>query len=450
MKKLSIIISLAAICGSLCAQAQDISLKECLEMGANNDVGLRNARLDVLAAKEQQAEARWEYVPRVSLSGFGYYALNPLLRITVKDVIGNSDAANEINNSIQNFAQENGIRSVYTTLKQGWAASAVMIQPLYTGGRIFNGNKLANLGVEAAGIQSRLKEKESSRNIEKKYWTAVSLQEKQLTLSQAQALLDSLYKDASNAFEAGLIVENDLRQVEEKMDELKSAGIKLRGGLRLAKMDLFNSIGYEYSILGLDSLHFSDSIDSLQSPSYYIVEDSELPVCDESRLLALKVQAEQLEKKMAVGENLPQVMVGASYGYNNIQGKPLPTTNGVGFVSVQIPITDIGKAAHKAKRYNYQIEKAQNEKEYLDAQLVLRRQMYMLSMQTAWEELQLSEAKAANAVSRAIRAESEYKAGRSTVSEWLKAELDSRTASEDYINRCIDYRNAVRDYLDCL
>ncbi|MBP9998342.1 MAG: TolC family protein, partial [Bacteroidales bacterium] len=287
-------------------------------------------------------------------------------------------------------------------------------------------------------------------NIEKKYWTAVSLQEKQLTLSQAQSLLDSLYKDASNAFEAGLIVENDLRQVEEKMDELKSAGIKLRGGLRLAKMDLFNAIGYEYSILGLDSLHFSDSIDSLQSPSYYIVEDSELPVCDESRLLALKVQAEQLEKKMAVGENLPQVMVGASYGYNNIQGKPLPTTNGVGFVSVQIPITDIGKAAHKAKRYNYQIEKAQNEKEYLDAQLVLRRQMYMLSMQTAWEELQLSEAKAANAVSRAIRAESEYKAGRSTVSEWLKAELDSRTASEDYINRCIDYRNTVREYLDCL
>ena len=110
----------------------------------------------------------------------------------------------------------------------------------------------------------------------------------------------------------------------------------------------------------------------------------------------------------------------------------------------------LARNIYKAKRYDYRIEKARNEKEYLDNQLILRRHMFMLGMQTAWEELQLSEARAANAISRAIRAEADYKAGRSALSEWLKAELDSRTAAEDYINRCIDYRNAVREYQDCL
>lgn len=450
MKKFNLTILAFISCLIAGAQERNISLRECLDLSAENNTDLKNTQIDVLAAQEQLAEAQWEYVPRLSLNSFGYYALNPLLRITVKDVIGNSDAANNINNLIQNFARENGIRSVYSSFRNGYGASAVIIQPLYTGGRISNGNKLARLGVEAAKLQYIIKKKESSRETERKYWFAVSLQEKYKTLNQARSLLDTLYKDAANAYEAGLIVENDLLQIEEKTAELKAAETKLKGGLRLAKMDLFNSIGYKYSFLELDSTVFSDKIDSLSAPSAYMIEEGGLTASEESRLLDLKVQASLLEKKMAVGESLPQVMLGASYGYNDIQGNSSPKGNGIGFVTVQIPITDLGKAAHKAKRYDYQIQKAINEKEYLNSQLELRRHMKMLEMQTVWEELVLSEAKAANRESQVFRAEAEYKAGRCPVSDWLKAELEMRTASEDYINCCINYRNAVRNYLDVL
>ena len=153
---------------------------------------------------------------------------------------------------------------------------------------------------------------------------------------------------------------------------------------------------------------------------------------------------------MSVGESLPQLMVGANYSYGNVMGNSSMRNNLVGFVSLQIPITDLGKAAHRAKRLDNEIEKARNERDYLDAQLLLRRQMLQLEMETAWEALLLAKDRAAAAGEDAVRAEADYRSGRSVLSDWLRSELDLRTARENVINSQIDYRSAVRAYRDAL
>lgn len=48
---------------------------------------------------------------------------------------------------------------------------------------------------------------------------------------------------------------------------------------------------------------------------------------------------------MALGEALPQVMLGASYGYSYLTEKS--KWNGVAFVTVKVPITDWGKISKK-------------------------------------------------------------------------------------------------------
>ena len=150
------------------AAAQSLSLEDCLRMASENDPYLRNARLDTRAAQLRKQEAFCEYFPAVSLNAMGFHAVNPLLRIGVGDVLGNSDAANNIKNYVNTVAPMYGIKPVYETLQFGYGATLGLTQPIYAGGRIVNGNRLARLGIEAARLQEGLQEKKTALEVEKK------------------------------------------------------------------------------------------------------------------------------------------------------------------------------------------------------------------------------------------------------------------------------------------
>ncbi|MDY6418882.1 MAG: TolC family protein, partial [Bacteroidales bacterium] len=203
-----------------------VTLAECQELAAEHDPNIRAAQFDLQAALAQRAEARWEYVPRVSLNAAGYYALNPLIYITPQDILGGY-WADVLSQLVTDMANQIGVNPWYAGFKSGWAASAMVLQPVYAGGRIVNGNRLASLGVQAGELQLSLKRRESAASVEEKYRLGVSLQEKMQTLAQAGQLLDSLERDASAAVAAGLIADTDLLQVRVRQRELASGRVQL-------------------------------------------------------------------------------------------------------------------------------------------------------------------------------------------------------------------------------
>ena len=419
------------------------SLEQCLDMSGRNNPYLRNSRLDISSAKAQKSEAVWSYFPDVNINGLSFHAINPMLNITLTDVLGTSDAAWNIRNAVSDWAYQNGIKPEYSMFKYGFMGMATAIQPLYAGGRVVNGNRLASVGVEAAELQLAMKERDTREDVEKKYWLVVSLQEKQKTLQAGKRLLDSLYKDVLSARNAGLALESDVEMVTLKRKELAAAEVKLRGGLRLAKINLFNSIGVNCTFREIDSMAFTDRIDILEDPAKTIASISEkVPV--ESRLMNVNLEAKHLEKRMAIGEYLPEVGLGYSYGYSDIQGSYAGGKfNGIAFASVKIPITGLGKMIFKAKRYENEVRKVQNEKEYIDSQLELRRQKMFLDLETAYEDALVAEDALKSARGAETRIRADYEAGMATLSDLLKAELDVRTADEEYIDKCIEYRAAL-------
>lgn len=441
MRRFPILIFLL-ICTALPAQEM-LSLQDCLDMGEVNNTHVRNSRLDILSARARKSELMWEYFPTVSLNGIGYYAQNPLLKITPKDILGTSDLAWEINRLYTDFANEYGLKTNFSAFQKGYTVAAIATQPIYAGGRIVNGNRLAAIGVEASELQSAIKLRDTREEIENKYWLALSLQEKMITLGKAESVLDSLYRFVLSAREAGLVVESDVSQVSRKRSELASGKVRLSGGLKLAKMDLFNAIGLKYEYLKLDDYVLSESIGE-PGQDHEVGEES--GVAAESRLLEMQEQAARLEKKVYVGEYLPEVGVGLSYGYGNIQGRDNGLFNGVGFVSVKIPLTGIGKAAARAKRYDYAIEKAGNEREYLEGRLELQRHKLYLDIETARSQAEVSKEALKDAEAALKRCSADYKAGRIAVSDLLQAELECRTATERHIDDCMEYRKAVGAY----
>lgn len=454
------IIMVSLLLPLLCyGQQTTLSVEDCRRMAGTNDPYVRNAQLDVLAAKAQKSEALAAYFPTVSATAVGFHALNPLIKIGLNDILGNSDAANNIKNQINQTAPLYGLPTSYEAMQFGYGATVSVMQPLFAGGRIVNGNRLASLGVEAAQLQEQMQGKATADQVEEKYWLVVSLDEKAVTLAKANELLDTLYKDAESAHSAGLLTDSEMLQVKLKMSELRSKGIQLKGGVRLAKMDLFNAIGVEYSAVPgglvnsegrllpyIDDIVLTDRIDTLLGPENYYVPEEELAArTEESRLLSLQVEAKELEKKMAMGEAMPQVGVGAMYGY----GKYISDASGNGavYAMVKIPLSDWGKTSQKMKRLEYQAQKARNEQDYLEAQLILRARQRWIALTTAWEQYGVAKETVDFARREVEKLEANFRAGLIPLSELLQSQTSLRQSEDAMIDSAIAYRNALSEYL---
>lgn len=440
-------MALAAVSGLCAAQNRCITLQDCLESAQGSDPYVKNAALDVESATAMKKEAFVNYLPKLSLSGYGYKAIDPLINIGLEDLLGSSEAAFNAKYYLETVAGLGGIDTQWAFLGSGFGAVVSAAQPLYAGGRIVNGNALAALGVEAARLKGKLAERESADKIEEKYWLAESLAEKKKALAQAVSFLESVRKDVLAAKDAGLASEADLMQVLVKKKEIDQQMQKLLRGEKLAKMDLFNAAGIEYRFLELDSISLTSGFDSLQDPqAYYMDAEAKAAESGEARLLELNVRSKELEKKMALGESLPQVGVGASYGYGKIIGAP--RANGAVYATVSIPLTDWLKTSQKMKRCSNELRKSQNEKEYLDAQLVLKANKEWMDLQSAWEDISVKEDDVELASLLLSQKRSAYGAGMCTLTELLECQTSLQKSEAELVDARIAYCNALAKWND--
>ena len=179
-------IPLAALAVSLCtgmpsygAEADDggklnISLQQCQEMAQEHNPYVLNAQLDIWAAQAQKREAVAEYFPKVSVNALAFQAFDPLLEIGVKDIFGDNDFSNNLDNLLTNLGWQMGFDPEYSTLRHGVTATVSAIQPVFAGGRMVNGNRLQALGRAAGWITQEIKPRTTSDDGAKGYWTVVA------------------------------------------------------------------------------------------------------------------------------------------------------------------------------------------------------------------------------------------------------------------------------------
>lgn len=438
----------SAVVGS--SATTPLTLEECRRRALENNVYAKNAALDARAAQLRKQEALSEYFPRVSATAMGYWALNPLLEMSMNDMFENG----EIPDGVKSLCSMYGMKTDYSFFKKGWSAGVTALQPVYAGGRIVTGNRLAALGVEAAGLQEDILRRETRETVDSLWWQVVSLEDKLETLEHLSLTLDTLCSNVRSAVSSGLAAETDLLRIEHRRSELAAGKKKLRSGIRLARMNLFNSIDMDYSLIPsaatadrpyLDSIVL-DGGDSLPlSPEHYWKDEDEIvDGMQETRLLALQEKARRMEKRMAVGEALPQISVGATAGCSNLYDKN--RCNTIAFALVQIPLSDWGKTARKAQRLDTQIEKAANEREFLEKQLRLQVGKLWLDLTSAYDDWQLAEEALAQSDRLYEAALSNYSAGLAPLQDLLQAETDCRADASARVDALIAYRAAVLAY----
>lgn len=183
------------------------------------------------------------------------------------------------------------------------------------------------------------------------------------------------------------------------------------------------------------------------SPEKYWREEDEIAAqMDESRLLDLQIESKKLERKMAIGETLPEIGIGGSYFYNYNTGNSL--FNGLAFAVVKIPVTDWYKTSRKAQRLEIEVQKAVNERDYLNAQLHLEIGKSWLDLTSAYDQWQVAREGVSSADIVFQSLSGQYVAGLVSLADLLQAEASLDEASNNEADCLAAYRNAIRAYLN--
>lgn len=435
MKKCIVILSLLL---TLSAFAQEpiktqFSVQDCIEMALENNIELKNSQLEVNKAKATKNEARAEYFPTVTAQAVAFDALNPMLTFGIED-IDNAQLRQILYSLYAEYGANMGLDKEYSFIQNGVMLNAMATEPVYAGGRIRNGNKLAQLGIEAAEYQSKVKEDEVRLQTETLYWQIVSLQEKVATLDQLDRLLDTLDKDLSGAIEAGLAMPTDQYKLRVKQNESQLNRKKLTDGITLLKMALAQYIGADGQTMVL-----TDTLGLETEPTaYYQVANEAVTQRNESHLLDLSLQAEQLKKKMTLGEALPSLLVGGSVNYHTVMENTKP--NALVFAMLQVPITDWHKTSFKLKKHDFDAEMAENIRRDLTEKMQLQTNQAWFNLEQSWLRISMAETALADAEANLKVTEDYYEAGLVALSDLLEAQTLLKQSRDELTDSRVEYR----------
>ena len=444
-----------------------LTLDSCLSLARRNNKELRRAALDIDKAQQVKNQAFTNYFPQVKATAIGYHSLHPIVEVGIED-FGNASVRDLLTTLYGNYGAALGLDNTVSLFQYGYQVGVTALQPVYMGGKIVAGNQLAKVGVEAAQLQEQITERDLLEQVEESYWLVVGLTEKQQTLQSVTSLLDTIHRTIRSAVEAGLALQTDLLQVELRQSEIHRTQIQLDNGLALAKRALWQSIGKTDPAPieeGLNDIRlepiYADS--ALQAPpvvgspqargrSGVLVEG--VGRSTESSLLSLSVRAAQLNRRMTIADALPQVAVGAHYGYSNMQANFLrdglgsKTGNGAVFVSVSVPLTDWWKTGHKIRENNIALEQARLQEQHTNQLLTLRtQQAYDKLIESC---LLISENRHALDIARENYRLSgvNYRAGMGTITDLLTAQTALLQAENNLTDALIAYRVNLRRYTD--
>ena len=448
IKKLSKLSLLSLLYLPLSSFAQQTyTLQQLKDSALQNNIAIRNAKHSIDAAQQQRKEAFTKYFPTVSGTGLWFNAdkgmaktelnlseqISPELGMTLAQMLP-VEALAALGNPIS-----------ISMMKNGTIAGVTAVQPIFAGGQIINGNKLAKVGEDVSRLQLQLSENEVERQTEQYYWQLVSLQEKMKTIEAVEALLADIHKDVDVAVRAGVAMRNDLLQVQLRQNEVESQKVKLQNGIGILRLLLAQYCGLNNEQFSVNSTEMTDG------SSQPIVKqdcDQALLGTAEYQLLNKQIEATKLQRKMEVGKNLPTVGVGAGYNYHNLMEND--HTFGMVFATVSVPISDWWGGSHAVKRKKIAQQQAEE-------QLADNSQLLKIRMQNAWnnveesrQQLQIAQRSIEQAEENLRLNRDYYRAGTSRMSDLLEAQLlyqqslDRRTdAFADYQNKLLEYRQAT-------
>jgi outer membrane protein TolC len=328
-----------AVATTASAQTLTLSVAECRERALNTSEDIQTARIE-----SEQAVLDLDIAKRAALPTIDGSAM---LEYMVPDIT---------------------MGSIEMQMRGAYVAGLNLIQPIYTGGKITAGKRLANIGTQVSQEKEKLSRMDVISNADNAYWTMVAVDGKIEMLNAYMQQMDSLYAQVGHSVNIGMATKNDLLRIETRRSDIQYNLKKAKNGREMCRLSLCRIIGVDSST----PIVLTDTNISVTEPGLLSNDISDRP---ELALLNLAIKANEQQVKMAKADYLPTIGLALGYfRYGNIKtvtsyqlengsiGKYSTNTNdgiGMALLSVKIPIFNWGTTGKKVKKAKLDLQKSE-------------------------------------------------------------------------------------------
>ncbi len=180
--------------------------------------------------------------------------------------------------------------------------------PLYVGGKITTGNKLAKVGVEVQKIKQEKTRQDVICEADKAYFTYLAVKSRVTMLEAYMQQMDSLISMVGLSVGVDMATNNDLLRIKTKRSEVEYNLKKAHNGVELCRMALCAALG-----LDLATQFETEDTDLNIPDTIQPFEPSILSCRPEYRLLEQNIKAKQLDIRQAKSKMLPTLALQARY-----------------------------------------------------------------------------------------------------------------------------------------
>lgn len=406
----------------------ELSLKDCKEMALQTDEDMRIAQNRVNQSNLDKRVAKTAYLPKIDGMGGAFY-LTP-----DPSMAGMMDMQ---------------MRGVYL-------AGFSLTQPIYTGGKIYNANKLAKVGQEVAKEQLEATRMDVLADAEKSYWMYVAVLSKIDMIRSYMTQLDSIYDYTRSAYELGLTTQLSVTRVDTRRSELQYRLRQAQSGAELCRLALCRVIGVEESepIIPTENIE-----DNFSQPGIYAGIDSR----PELHMAQKNIEAKKYDVKMVLSDYLP--MIGLQLGWNafgNLKMKsmvegpdgnyyPYTSTmnyNGfVGAVSLSVPIFHWGEGYKKVKKAKIEVDNAELSLEKSRKLMELQAHQAYSNYTDGLDLIKSAEKAFSEAQQNLNMMQDQYENGLMTLTDLLEAQSQWHSSYSNLIEAKTQYQINRIDYL---
>jgi len=424
---ISCCVALFSISGVSAQQTLRISQAECREMALAHSEELQKSDNALRQAELDRKIAQTAFLPKIEGSAMGAYALPDM------DMMG----------------MELRMRGTYM-------AGVSLTQPIYTGGKISTGHRLARIGEEAAAEQLRMTRMDVLVEADNAYWTYIAIGRKARMLESYHAQMDTLYRQTETALAAGLATENELLRIEAKRSDIRYQLQKVRNGADLCRMSLCRIVGADFDT----AIEATDTAFVASQPDRLSAETETRP---ELHLLEKQVATGKEQIRMARADMLPTVGLSVGYSYyGNIKlngmtdvggGTMKPYSQefrdgmGLAMLAVKIPIFHWGENRKKVRKARYELRNAELDLQKNTRLLNIEVQQAIRNLQDAYELIHTAEKGLRQADENLRVMRNRYAASMAPLTDLLDAQSQWQQAESNLIEAQTQYKIYETEYL---
>lgn len=433
---------------------ETMTLQQCREMALRKNENLKVAGKQLEKAETQKAIARTYRLPNFSATGMGIYQnkdfeMELILPTQKPNLLTGELEPNLLIDPSTGYPvvgqDGNPIFNMYAwlplnvSLSGAYMAGIAMEQPIYTGGKISAGNKMADIGIEMAGENRTLQQINTLEEADKAYWTYISVSEKVKLAQQAANMLDEIVQKARNAHEVGMANRNDLLKAQVEYNSARLNLQKAQNGLELGRMDLCRVTGLPFNT-GITPL---DTIIPVSIPAVILLSNEALEQRPEYRLMQKNISLQEQNIRLTKADFMP--VAGIQAGYNHIGGIEFSGTDFSNsslnvLASVKIPLFHWGEGMKKINAAKIDMEISKLEMEKNQQLLQLEMEQARLNLQLAGERITMNENALEQAEENLRVSRDNYEVGMETVTGYLMAQTQWHQSRSELIDSKTDFK----------